>query len=168
MIHIRHAIFSDANAIAKIHVSSWQAIYRGHIPDNVLDNLSVDDREQLWKTLLENNAYIIVLEEDNNLIGFLSFCPSRDEDVNPINIAEISAIYLNPDKWRKGFGKMLCDAAINALRKSGYIEVTLWVVADNLQARLFYEKMGFINSGEIKIDERDGYTLREIRYRKIL
>lgn len=168
MIHIRHAIASDARAIAKIHVSSWQVIYRGHIPDHVLDNLSIDEREKLWKTLVENNAGIIVLEENNDLVGFVSFCPSRDEDADPDIVAEISAVYLRPDKWKKGFGKMLCDAAIDELRKSGYTEVTLWVVDENRQARQFYEKMGFINNSEMVIDERDGYTLREIRYRKIL
>ncbi len=168
MAHIRYAIASDVRAIAKIHVFSWQAIYRGHIPDDVLDNLSIDEREKLWKTLLENNASIIVLEDNNDLVGFVSFCPSRDEDVNSQKIAEISAIYLSPDKWRKGFGKMLCDAAIEELRKSDFTEVTLWVLDENQQARQFYEKMGFINSTNFKIDVRDGYSLREVRYRKIL
>ena len=168
MVHIRYAIASDARAIAKIHVFSWQAIYRGHIPDDVLDNLSIDEREKLWKKLLENNVGIIVLEDNNDLVGFVSFCPSRDEDVDSLKVAEISAIYLSPDKWRKGFGKMLCDAAIDELRKSGYTEVTLWVIDKNQQARQFYEKMGFINSSEIKIDVRDGYSLHEIRYRKVL
>lgn len=168
MVHIRHAISSDARAIAKIHVCSWQVIYRGHIPDNILDNLSVDEREKLWKTLLEQNTAILVLEENNNLVGFISYCPSRDQGVNPVNVAEISAIYLNPDSWKKGFGQMLCNAAINELIKLGYTEVTLWVLDQNQQAIKFYEKMCFINISEIKIDERDGYTLCEIKYQKIL
>lgn len=168
MVHVRRAVSSDARAIAKIHVSSWQVIYRGHIPDNVLDNLSIDEREKLWNTLLENNVGIIVLEENDDLVGFVSFCPSRDDDADPVKSAEISAIYLNPRRWRNGFGKLLCNAAIDDLRKSGYTEVTLWVLDKNQQARQFYEKMGFINSTEIKIDERDGYTLNEIRYRKII
>lgn len=168
MIHIRHAIASDARAIAKIHVSSWQVIYRGYMPDKVLDNLSIDERERLWKTLIEDNVGILVLEESKNLIGFVSFCPSRDQDVEPTNVAEISAIYLNPDSWRKGFGKLLCNAAIEELRKSGYHEVTLWVLDDNQQAKQFYEKMGFINSFDTKTDEEDGCVLREVRYRKNL
>lgn len=118
--------------------------------------------------IIKKQYEYIVLEEDNNLIGFLSFCPSRDEDVNPENVAEISAIYLNPNKWRKGFGKILCDAAVKELKKSGYIEITLWVVDKNHQAKKFYEKIRFINSCKIKKDERDDYTLREIKYRKIL
>ncbi len=38
IIHIRYATLDDAHAIAANHVASWQAIYRGHIADTVLDN----------------------------------------------------------------------------------------------------------------------------------
>lgn len=58
MINVRHAIFSDARAIAIIHISSWQAVYRGYIPDNIPDNLSIDERDKLWKKLLKNNTSI--------------------------------------------------------------------------------------------------------------
>lgn len=37
---IRIANLSDARQIAKIHIASWQKIYRGVIPDSLLDNLS--------------------------------------------------------------------------------------------------------------------------------
>lgn len=168
MIYIRHARISDARAIANVHVASWQVIYRGHIPDDVLDDLSIDEREKLWKTALENNTDVLVLEEDNNLIGFISFCPSRDADSNSKTTAEISAIYLHPDRWKKGLGKSLLNAVINELKKLGYTEVTLWVLDSNQQARKFYESMGFACSSDIKMDKREGYTLSEIRYHKTL
>ena len=115
-IKIRCAIISDASDIAKIHVNSWQAIYHGLIPDNILDNLSINEKEKLWKSLLENNVPILVLEKNNKLLGFLSYCPSRDKDANPKSTAEISAIYLNPNDWGKGFGKSLCNNAISELK----------------------------------------------------
>lgn len=168
MNHIRIAMITDARVIAKVHVSCWQAIYRGHIPNNILDKLSVDDREKLWISLLANHVGVLVLEEDNELIGFISFCPSRDQDNDPKFVAEISAIYLNPNKWGKGLGKLLCNAAIDELKKLSYKELTLWVLDGNKQARQFYEKMGFIKTSDIKIDQEDGYTLREVRYKKTL
>ncbi|HSW93002.1 MAG TPA: GNAT family N-acetyltransferase [Gammaproteobacteria bacterium] len=168
MITIRNAQISDARAIAKVHVLSWQAIYRGHIPDNVLDNLSIDEREKMWKTLLEKNITVLVLENDNNLVGFVSFCPCRDQDVDPLIVAEISAIYIVPDEWRKGFGKLLLKAAISELKKNGFNVTTLWVIENNQQAKKFYEAMGFKNSFEIKILQRDNYTLHEVKYVKDL
>lgn len=166
MIEIKHATLSDARDIARVHVHSRQVNYRDHIPNNILENLSVDEWETKWKTFLEQNAKVIVLKEKNNLIGFISYCPSRDKDSNPKIIGEISALYLSPEVWQKGFGKLLCNEAIKELIALGYIEITLWVLESNAQARQFYEKMGFINDLATKIEQRDGYSLHEIRYRK--
>jgi hypothetical protein len=34
-------VVDDADAIAPVHVRSWQAAYRGFMPDEVLDGLDV-------------------------------------------------------------------------------------------------------------------------------
>lgn len=55
------------------------------------------------------------------------------------------------------------DFALGELRRAGYREVIIWVLAENTRARLFYEKYGFTHDGaekEISI----GKTLIEIRY----
>lgn len=38
-ILIRKANLEDTMGIAQVHVHSWQATYRGQIPDEILDNL---------------------------------------------------------------------------------------------------------------------------------
>ena len=43
-MNIRAAVAADARGIAEVHVRSWQAAYRGQIPDSVLAGLSVDAR----------------------------------------------------------------------------------------------------------------------------
>ncbi len=163
---IRFANVSDASAIATVHVASWQVIYRGHIPQKILDNLSVDDRENLWTSLLNNKVKVLVLEEHSQIFGFVSFGPSRDEKFDATNVAEITAIYLHPSKWRKGFGKLLLEAAMTEIKKDGYKNVYAWVLDNNLQARRFYESFGFTYSNEAKSEQEDGYTLHEIRYWK--
>src|SRR3990167_10768646 len=121
--NIRFANISDAEQIAMCHVTSWQKIYRGHIPDAVLDTLSVKEREKKWRDLLENNVKVLVIERDHHIIGFASLCPSRDKDTDPKNCGEISAIYLHPDVWYQGLGKKLCTSAISELEKMGFSEV---------------------------------------------
>jgi hypothetical protein len=61
---VRLAKEGDAHAIAAIHVASWQKIYRGHIPDVALDNLSISEREQQWHALINNkvNNRIVVVD----------------------------------------------------------------------------------------------------------
>ena len=48
MMQIRRPTVDDAPDIASIHVSAWQAAYRGIVPDAFLDALSVDQREARW------------------------------------------------------------------------------------------------------------------------
>jgi L-amino acid N-acyltransferase YncA len=168
MVTIRFAGVSDARAIATVHVASWKVIYQGHIPEKILENLSVDDRENLWTSLLHDNVKVLVLEEQEQIIGFASFGSGRDQDIDSSSVAEITAIYLNPDKWRKGFGKLLLGAAIEEIKNNGYRNVCLWVLDSNLQARNFYENSGFTNRSEVKLEQKNGYTLREIRYWKTI
>jgi len=51
-VSIRPAGLDDARAIAEIHVRAWQWAYRGQIPDEILDGLSVEHREQGWRRQL--------------------------------------------------------------------------------------------------------------------
>ena len=166
---IRIAKERDAHAIAIIHVASWQKIYRGHIPDVILNNLSINEREEKWLALIKNNVRILVIELANLMVGFASIGPSRDPDSDPTKCGEISAIYFHPDFWRQGLGKRLCKKAFSELEEMGFSEVTVWVLKENELARKFYEKMGFKDTGDIKTDEYDkGVILNEIRYRKKL
>ncbi|HHY7015564.1 TPA: GNAT family N-acetyltransferase [Legionella pneumophila] len=168
-ISIRSAQEKDARAIAEIHVASWQKIYRSHIPDTVLDNLSISEREQQWRALINNKVKIWLIEENNEIVGFVSICPSRDTDTNPNTCGEISAIYLNPNVWHQGLGKKLCRRALTELENMGFSEVILWVLQENELARKFYERMGFIETNNLKADQYDkDVILNEVRYFKKL
>ena len=48
-ILIRKAELEDAKGIAKVHVDSWRTTYKGIVPDTFLENLSYENREQIWK-----------------------------------------------------------------------------------------------------------------------
>ena len=81
-------------------------------------------------------------------------------------VAEIAAIYILPQHWRKGAGRALCDRALAEARGRDYKAVTLWVLASNDDARRFYETMGFSLDGAAKADRAtDGNELHEIRFR---
>ncbi len=54
MITVRRAAPVDAAAIALVHVRAWQAAYRGLMPDDVLERLSVDERALRWRDILSN------------------------------------------------------------------------------------------------------------------
>ena len=167
---VRQAGPSDAGRIARIHVSSWQAAYRGILPDHTLDNLSVDRSEKHWeKQLRDDDAHIMLFEREGCILGFIKFGSSRDEGADEEQVGEIYSVYLDPGEYRKGYGSKLTSAALKVLGEEGYSEITLWVLKENDQARGFYEAMGFEPDGSEKVETwRDGTKLHEILYRLIL
>jgi len=52
---------------------------------------------------------------------------------------------------------------LNELKNRGYNKVTLWVLEENLNARRFYEKIGFKHDGTTK-EITLGKKLKELRY----
>jgi hypothetical protein len=51
-MHVRPARPSDAGAMGALVVRAWQAAYRGLMPDDYLDGLTVDDRADQWTRIL--------------------------------------------------------------------------------------------------------------------
>lgn len=50
---IREATKQDIPAIAKVHVDTWKTTYRDIFPDEFLNNLSDQKREQDWHQVFE-------------------------------------------------------------------------------------------------------------------
>ena len=60
-MHIRPATQADVSAIARIHVDSWRATYRGIVTDAVLDELSYAEHEERWQLRVQPDAESITL-----------------------------------------------------------------------------------------------------------
>ncbi len=165
---IRVATVEDAEQIAAVHVQSWQGAYRRLLPDDVLNNLSIERRIKGWQSILADPANIVpVYEDDGRVVGFVSYGRTRDEDLDQNKTGEIYAIYLLPDRWGQGFGAALMKEGLNRLEKQGYQAVSLWVLAGNERAIHFYEQFGFKSDGTTKVERRpSGLELHEMRYVK--
>jgi L-amino acid N-acyltransferase YncA len=166
MDRIRSATVDDARAIAEIHVAGWQAFYRGLVPDDFLNSLSVDRREAAWLQQLAADApaTVWVTERDGVVIGFCATRPADDEDTRP-GTAEIAAIYLRPDIVGTGVGRGLFAHAVDALRGQGFADAMLWVLASNARSRHFYEAAGWHFESEREDRWSERLTLRVARYR---
>lgn len=90
---VRGATPEDSGAIAEIHVRSWRAAYRGIVPPEFLDSISVEQREGAWRQRLERGTSgTSVLEEQGEVLGWVSAGSSRDADALP-STSELWAIY---------------------------------------------------------------------------
>ena len=150
---VRPATLEDAAAIAEIHVRSWQEGYRGLLPDELLDGLSVERRRSDWETWLGpdgESVLALVAEDDAGSVG--GFCAlaasSRDEDAP--TAAEITALYVEPARWRTGTATALLGDALERLRQEGRTEVIAWVIDGNTPALAAYARLGFAPDGAAK------------------
>jgi ribosomal protein S18 acetylase RimI-like enzyme len=164
---IRKATVNDARKIAEVHVKSWQAAYRGLLPDDFLKNLSVDRREQQWQQGVQKSEQIVlVYEQENKILAFCSFAPSRDDGVDKTTVAELSTLYALESVWGQGMGQALWHEAIKYMRERGFTEAMLWVLKGNERAIKFYERRGFVFDGKTKTERRgESLELHELRYR---
>jgi RimJ/RimL family protein N-acetyltransferase len=164
---VREAGDHDISAIAGIHVRSWQAAYRGILPDELLDSLSVAEREASWRELLSDSDdrwLTLVAERAGHLAGFCSVAtPGRDVDADE-STAEIGALYVDPAHWRQGIGSAILLAALDELDKRGWHQMILWVLPENRAALAFYAKFGFeVEGGVEKHEERSGRPVIRLR-----
>jgi GNAT superfamily N-acetyltransferase len=167
---IRRAEASDGRSIGLVHVRTWQSAYRGLLPQPFLDGLDTGQRGEFWEQYLTEGAppgeEVLAAEEDGTVVGFAVVGPSRDEDAN--GDGEARAIYLLAALWGQGIGRALMDAALYSLRQTGFTEATLWVLDTNERARHFYEAGGWTADGATKQDDRRGFPVTEVRYRRAL
>lgn len=154
-MEVRRATLDDALAIAGIHVSAWRTAYRGLIPDQVLDSLSVASRETRWRRILgtpQSTSRVWVAADGDFVVGFASTAPTVDEDATP-GTAELYTLYLDPSWVGQGVGKLLLAHAVGDLGARGFALVTLWVLAENRKAREFFERTAWAPDGQTQTDE---------------
>ncbi len=137
---VRRAVPGDEHEVAQVHVDSWQAAYRGLLPDDVLDGLDPTARARRY-TFADRGADVAVSTTvavgAGRIRGFVTIGPGRDDDANPALVGELYALYVSPSWWGGGLGRSLIDAGRDSLVEHGYTEALLWVLAGNGRAARF-------------------------------
>jgi ribosomal protein S18 acetylase RimI-like enzyme len=165
-MEIRPALISDAAALARVHVDSWRAAYGGLVPDSSLRRFTYEWREERFREAIAAHAEeTYVVQQDEQVVGFLTLGAARDADMDVSLTGEIWGIYISPKYWRKGIGRKVAQEAETVLKSRGYKTIVLWVLEDNRQARQFYAALGFEPDGASRIIDW-GTPLKAVRYRK--
>ena len=160
---VRQANIEDASEIARVHIASRIAAYTNIIPDSVLDKQSVEKEETGWRKMLERSPerVLVAITEQNSVVGFISFGPSRTRD----NEGEIYAIYIKPDYFRSGSGLRLWNVAKQRLIQHGFSTIMALVITENSPARRFYKGVGFrLVPDSAATFTWEGEVLNEVRY----
>ncbi len=160
---IREATSADAEGIARAHTASWQASYRGILPDVVLDRIDVGQRVETRRKILRDRSVFQLVAYDvthGDIVGFCDAGPSRRH----VPVAgEVYAIYLVQHAKRHGLGAEMFERVQAWLVASSMRSMIVWVLDNNHHARRFYEAMGGRPASRIQ-SRVGGFPVVEMSY----
>jgi len=166
-MHVRTARPSDAAAMGALVVRAWQTAYRGLMPDDYLDDLTVDDRTDQWTRVLTDErdparAVFVAEDDDGRVVGFVAV--GGEMDVADATRGQVYALNVDPDSWGHGVGRALLAAGCGHLRAVGFTTAVLWVHPDNTRACRFYRASGWLADGTERRHDALGVTVPAVRY----
>ena len=163
----REPTADDAAGIGHVHVETWQASYRGDIPDAYLDAMSAEERGREWRHAIESDPGPrhgrFVTHADDEVSGFCMCGPAAHHGAAQ-DVGEVYAIYVHPDHWDSGAGRVLMVAALDFLRSAAFTSAVLWVLPTNDRAKRFYERGGWTLDGITKTEDVAGLEIPHTRY----
>ena len=154
---------TDAEALARVHVTSWRETYRGLLPDAFLARMSEPGFARRFARDLADPRAGVTLAAANRygLIGYAQGGPSRRGVPGE---GEVATLYVLRACQRQGVGAELLVEAARALAAQGAKSLMISVLRDNIPARRFYEHLG--GQAETPRQERGpgGALLYEVAY----
>lgn len=157
---VRHATMEDISRIAEIIVFGKRVAYRSifqndYFSFNELQVLSIIDEFRANLAMINN----FLVYDDGIVRGVINRMNKGDE-------TEICELYVEPFFKRIGIGNELMNTLVKEAGKEGKKRIFLWVIKENLPARSFYEKNGFVPTGEEQLIE--GTDKLDMCYERIL
>ena len=110
---VRPAGSRDAAAVAAIHIAAWRRAYAHVFSPAALASIPPGDRERMWRGLIAatgpGRRVLVAGPAGGAPRGFAAWSPTRDDDRDPGLTAELCAIYVHPDAWGEGLGRVLME-----------------------------------------------------------
>lgn len=149
---VRTATVADLDSLVEIFRACWLTSYRDILPLSVRDEMSVEKAREMWALSVtphpERTTFVIEL--DGTVVGVARV----GTDVLNSSRGHLFSLYVHPDNAGRGLGKILLRHALASLRDKGFEEITLWVFKNNAPTRNLYSSLGFLETGQERIDER--------------
>ena len=156
---LRAAMPGDAEIIADYHHRCWQIGYRGLIADEILDQMLPSDRLARWQALLAAPGahQTVVAELDGRAVAHTLV-------VGP----EILNVYVDPNFWRQGLGRLMLAEGERLVSEGGHPEAVLNTLVGNEPALALYERAGWVRQDTLHPGEVFGVEFEEFELRKLL
>ncbi len=133
---------------AYVHWKAWHEAYPRLVDQGYLDAMTLEKCEKIAYRWQEN---LLVAKDNGRVIGFVGYGDRGDEAPDT---GEIFALYVLEDYYGTGVAQQLMKAGLQQLMN--YPQICLWVLKENKRAIRFYEKCGFVPTGEELISSNIG------------
>jgi len=158
---VREAQVNDAEGFVAAHEAAWNATI-GVIVDSTLEELApLAQRLAGYRKGIEEspaNARAWLAERSGEIVGIAVSVRESPRSV------ELRDLYVVPGAWGTGVASTLLRAAIDSVGEDAE-EAFLWVGAENVRARRFYEREGWSPDGASRTSPLGP---SELRYRRLL
>ncbi len=153
---LRNAHPDDVEALATVKVEGWRSTYTELVDEQMLAPfLDVAAQRAAFRSLLEEaGTRVVVAECEGMVIGFVT---------GDLQTGYVDSLHVLPARRSGGVGRRLLGAIAEALREHGCAELSLNVVAGNIRARAFYERLGGELTGSAPAEWAP--TVEEVHYR---
>jgi ribosomal protein S18 acetylase RimI-like enzyme len=150
-VTIRHAEFSDVEAIQRVARAAYHAAYTDFLDADALD-AQLDEwysTDSVENRVLRDASTLLVADHDTDgVVGYASGGPtpkSKDADADdpPPTRATLYTCYVHPDHWGERVGHQLLTEIEDRLRDRGFERLEIPVLAANDRARQFYTDHGY-------------------------
>ncbi|MER8461988.1 GNAT family N-acetyltransferase [Mesorhizobium sp. M1396] len=152
-INIRSSEIDDLPALSRLIFRTVETSYSGVYPPRAIAFLKQFHSEEKVLQRIETGV-TLVAEQGSQLIATAS-----------LDGQEITAVFVDPDRQRLGFGQLLMQDLEERARKNGLRETILSV---SLPSKKFYERLGYQIVEERIKDLGDGQSLKFWKAKKRL
>lgn len=160
-IEVRRARGADIDALHRFVLTGIDA-YREWAPSWSPGPPSPEARERLSGLYDDDaRAWALIALIDEEIVGLASISVTigADARVPDEGTVYLWQMFVRRDHQGSGLAGALLDRLMEEARRRGYEQVVLWTPAGAAQARRFYEREGFVPTGEEDPDSSFGLPL---------
>ncbi len=150
MIRVREPRVADAPAMAEVNAAGWRVGYRELVPHHYLEELPVARWRREMAEGLRNprgDSFTRIAELDGSFAGYGFVAAPGREEPDDSRLAELVALYVDPERWGVGVGRALLEAMLSESARLGYERISLWTFEGNERALRLYRSAGFEPDG---------------------
>jgi diamine N-acetyltransferase len=155
VLTIRFATTADALLIHELALKVWPQTYADIISEEQIDfMMQMMYSEASLQQQMENGCRFLIILDNDDPVGFASY-----QETTP-SIFKLHKIYVLLSHQGKGTGRFFIDYIIRTIKQEGGTALQLQVNRNN-QAKIFYEKLGFIILQEADFDIGNGFFMND-------